>query len=346
MIMDLKKLQEMAQSEIEASESRRGNYEGENYPIVYVGTNGKLTVRILYNPKFGGIQRRIIRHDSGKGKVACLQAYGENCPVCDVLNEVEELKGKEAGAKAKYGYKIRGICYAQIFKADDAYLKDSDRKVGDKVLLMYPKSVYDQMNKVIVDAGENLEKLVSSNTGLPVVIERSQVGKGFPEYKVSVYPYGSVNCFEDDGNSTGDQKFNDMLNDLPNLGEVMVPSLPSDQVRQSNIALADIIRQEYIKSSVINPGDSYVPTEKQEEKRAQNVGSMVTDMGNGSVSVANHGTGNSSVTNGNSYPPGIPATPTLEKASNGLPSCYGNHDNKDKKCTLCPVEADCFTESN
>lgn len=325
MNLDLKNLREMAQDEVNNAKAKSSR-SNDGYPIVYPGENGKLTVRLLYNLKSNIVQRRLIRHNSGKDKVACLQIYGEDCPVCEAISNAENLKGKECGAFKKYGFKNRGICYAQIIDHDPAYFKnDKDPQKGDTVLLMYPKTVYDQINEIIVNAGDNLEKLLSNNDGIPIVIERSQKGKGLPDYNTYVYPYGSKKSFKGDGEKTGDEKFDELLSSLPDLNDTIIPSYPNDEVRKKNRALADTINGEYINSSVVNPNDNIEL--------------------NNSEAMLNNDESDSSISERVSNIGDIGNQASIDNTNNEQPECFGNHKDNDKKCMLCPYEADCYMEN-
>lgn len=317
---DLTKLIDRTREELE--ENNKRNNDENRIPIVYPGENGKLTVRILYNPKMEAVQRKIVRHDGGKSKVPCLEVYGEDCMVCKAISEVENAKGKEAGAFRKYGFKTRGICYAIIVDHDKSYFKDDGSpEIGDIVLLMYPKTVYDQITKIISDAGEHLSKIVLENDGLPIVIERSQKGKAFPEYSATVYPYGSKKTFQDDGDDvpkdqfkTGDEKFEDMLAELPDLREAIVSSNPSDDIRKANRALAETITQEYFGGGLVNPGDKVEEPEQDERLSTTNMAQEAP----------------------------VQSSQNDEQVdTSGRPDCYGNHSDSNK-CLMCPHEPDCY----
>lgn len=314
MKIDLNAIRAQAEEEIN---SRRGEGEGSGnqYPVVYPGENGKLTVRLLYNVKANVVQRKIVRH----GKVACMSVYGESCPVCDAIAQVKEMKGDDSGVSRKYGYKVRGVCYAQIVDHEATYFRgENDPKKGDVITFMYPLTVFKGISDKIFESGDNLNKLISENDGLPIVVKRAQEGKGFPSYSVEVFPYGSSKMFKDDDEKTGEEKFDDLLNSLPNLYDAFIPNLPNDEVRKENKALAETIIQEYLSGNTVNPGDSdtSAPTPKEEEdKKAESFKEAVSN----------------------------PA-PTQEPSSDssGRPECFGNHKDGDKKCMLCPLEPECY----
>lgn len=307
----LMKLQQNAAAEIKNDEEKQGGFEKSPYPLVYTGTNGKLTVRILYNMNSNSIQRKIVRHEIGKKKVPCLEVFGEQCHVCSAIKEAEELRGKECGAKREFGYKVRGFCYAQIVDYSEGYFTDKDIKKKDIVLLMYPKTVYDQINNIIVDAGENLEKIVCCNEGIPIVITRSQKSaNAIPDYNVAAYPYGTKKSFEEEKDGkTPDDLFQDLLASLPNLGEQFVSVNPSDEIRTANKAGADVIRQKYVSDKTVNPSDEVIYSNKPDTTPAQ-------------------------------IAPAPTSAPSVQQSNK--PACFGNHDNNDQnKCLVCQYEVEC-----
>lgn len=314
MKIDLEAIRNQAEEEIN---SRRGEGEGgsgSQYPVVYPGENGKLTLRLLYNPKANTVQRKIVRH----GKVACMSVYGEKCPVCDAIAQVKEVKGEDSGVSRKYGYKVRGVCYAQIVDHEATYFKgDNDPKKGDVITFIYPLTVFKGISDKIFESGDNLNKLISENEGLPIVVKRTQEGKGFPNYSVEVFPYGTSKMFKDDSEKTGEEKFDELLESLPSLHEAFIPNLPNDEVRNANTALAETIIQEYLSSNTVNPNDSDVPSEtprQEDSKKAEAVRAAISE-----------------------------ETANVSNVSSGdKPECFGKHMNGDRKCMLCPIEPECY----
>ena len=322
MQIDLNRLKLQAEEEQAESESKSG---GDRYPykIVYPGLNGKLTLKLLYSVKSETVQRKIIRHDSGGGpKVVCLAQYGEDCPVCKAIKEVETNYGKDSGVFRKYGYKTRGLCYVQIIDHDSAYFtRENDPQKGDTVLLQYPITVYNDINRIIIDSISNNVNLISENEGAPIVIERSQKGKGFPEYKTYLFPYGSKKSFEDTADRKGTEIFDDMLSGLEPLNDMVVPNLPSEDIREKAQELANTILQEFSGTTVVNPGDSKEPPAPQE--RVTDQSTNLGDIGNA-----------------------VPEQGMTPTKSGDVPECFGNHEDNAKKCMLCPYEDECFIKSN
>lgn len=311
----IESLRKLAEEEISESNNRESENNNE-YRIVYPAEDGKLTLRLLYNLKSRILQRKVIRHDTGKSKVPCMKMYGEDCPICSEINSAEELKGKDCGAWRKYGYKIRGICYAQIINFDGNYFKGKDDpKVGDVVLFMYPATIYKKINDIIKDSGDNLKMMISGNLGVPIVVERKLKSR-FPEYDASIYPWGAIKSFEDTQDKTGDEQFDELLMSLPSLSDTIVPALPTEDVRNSVRALSETIRQEYINSNVMNPEDNV------EEKVEENPVTNLSELGKSQ---------NSEVVSNES-----------QDSSSGNPDCFGHRDENDPKCMACPYEIECL----
>lgn len=308
----LKKLQEDTLAEIEENE-KRGNNGDFKYPVVYPFTNGTFRVKLLFNIKSGMVQRKIIRHKVGKEQISCGNFFGDSCPVCDAIKNAEELKGKECGAWKKYGYKVRGICYAVLTSHDkNMFVNDGDPKDGDVILLMYPKTVYDEIAKKITESGEHIMSLVGQNEGKTLEIKR-WVESGFPKYSVSVYAYGDEKACDTE------QEFEDILNELPDIREIMCPQNMTEEALEKAKAAAETITAEYIKGSVLNPdGDA----------------SQVTPTA--SAGVENAATMTSA--------PVVSDEPVQESTStDGKPACFGHYPSGgSKECLLCPLETECI----
>ena len=325
---DFKAMQDKMAEELASTTKTENSFDSE-YPLVYVGNNGKLTVKLLANLKMGGLQRKLLRHPAdaeGKAKVPCMSAYGETCPICEAIRSIEQAKGKEIGAYRKYGYKIRCVCYAQIIDHDATYFTEqNDPKKKDVVMLMYPKTVYDQLNKIMVDAGSGIEKVLGMNTGIPVIIEKQQKGKEIPKYTATFDAFHEVSSFNTD------EEFVALLNKLPSLEDAYYPSMPTAEIRSKVQAVAEAITQEYLCSSIVNPTPKVetktdvkveVPStfsssdDTEDDDLPFEVGDVTTDIEKKVDEVV--------------------ATSVPE----GKPSCFSNHEDSEK-CSNCIHECDC-----
>ena len=325
--VDLSKLRNMVSEEVEDMENR-GNRDDSPYKLFYPGENGSVRVKLLFNLPSQVVQRKIIRHDPGKGsKIPCGDMFGEKCEICSKIKDIENSLGKDCGVFRKYGFKTRGICYAQIMDLDKNYMKrDGHPEVGDIVVLMYPISLYNKLAKLMNEAGDHLEDLVCKNVGKTVTITRSQVGGGAPQYDAAIYPYGDEASYKDGSDpenpqATGDELFENMMNSLPDLMDTLLPKYPDERIRTATAALVETIESEYMSGAIMNPGDEPKETKQTSEPAAP--ASKVS-----SEPVA--------------QPESAPA-PSVE--TSGRPECYGQHKDGDKKCMLCMEEASCYSDS-
>ena len=324
MPIDFKALQARSQKELESSGSSEKKTDFA-YPFVYTGQNGKLTVKLFYNEKMGVIQRRIVRHAiDEKTKVPCLQEFGEECPICEAVKSAMEYDPK-CGAKMKYGYKIRGVCFAQIIDHEATYFtEEDDPKKGDIVTLMYPKTVYDQINRLIVNSGDNLNKLVGSNNGFAVVIEKISKGKNIPEFKVSIDAFtGEIASFKTE------QEYEETMSKLPSLEDLFYGTKPTDDIRTSVEAAANSISAEYLGSKVVNPT---TPKKTVTPPPTTSNNDLPFDLGDSNEDEDNLL---------EEVEQAVKSVETVAEDTTEYPDCYGNHDDESAKCLLCSYECEC-----
>lgn len=302
--MDLSKLKELqnnAQAEIDEANSRNNNKEG--YKLLYPSENGSFRIKLIFNEKSGLLQRKLIRHTIGKSKLPCLSIYGDECPICQEIRNAEEID-KECGAFHKYGYKVRGVAYGVLMNHDKGLFNgNNDPKDGEVVLFMYPISLYNKINEVIVKAGDFIEDLVGKNDGKVFEITRSQTGNGPIDYSATVYAYGNMKVRETD------EEFEKLINEIPSLSDTIIPSNLTEDDLQKVKSAAETIRAEYVSGKVINPNN---PDSIKEDNNENNGQSLADAM-----------------------------NPPVEESSDGKPDCYGKHS-EDAKCLACPYEADCI----
>lgn len=303
---DLSGLQASAQEELEESEKRSQNNNGPK--IVYPIDNGTFRIKLLFNPKANAVQRKVTRHVVGKDKIPCLSVYGEDCPICKAISSAEEEHGKECGAWSKYGYKTRGVSLAVLIDHDKGMFKgDRDPKKGETILFMYPPTLYNKINEIIVKAGSHIEDLVVNNNGKTIEITRKQKSGGFPDYDVSVYAYGDEKVCETD------DEFDDLIENLPNLNEQIMPNYPTEEILEKVRAAAETIDAEYASGRVMNPNKP--PKDNDKEDEDSKSGSIASEV-----------------------------SESTTEDNGDKPSCFGNHNDDDNKCLICPFECDCMIE--
>jgi len=287
------------------------------YPVVYPHADGKLTFKILYNCKNEIVQRIIKRHENGKEKIACLETYGLDCPACKAIKEMTDLLGKDAGIWRKFPTKERGFCFAILKDIPDTYYDANSKdapKVGDIVILMYPKSVYTDIANVIADAGKTegsdvFTGIMAKNMGFLITLDRKRGTNNIPKYEVKL-SLREKKCIDTGDDAADDAKFDEILSNLPALNDIILPVSPTEEIHNGAKALADTVRQFYANGAVVQPNGANINIEKDNNMISGNIVATT-----GSVSK------------------------TVKQ-----PDCYGNHDGS-SKCDSCPFETECFNAS-
>lgn len=338
--MSLADLQKRAKEELDEAASKKTS----GIPVVYPHENGTFRVKLLYKEESGIIQKKVTRHSVGKDKLPCLSTFGHTCPICEAVKRAEENLGKECGAFKKYGYVTRGVAYAVLVDFDAGMFKEKDDpKKGDLILLMYPKSLYDEFNEIIVKSGEHLESLVAKNYGKTIEVTRGLQSNGIPEYKVNVYPYGDEKIKETD------EEWDDLIAKLPNIAEAIVPKHLTEEIEEKVRVAAETVNVEYMHNNTLNPNAT---EQKQTTQNPMNTNGPIAPSTDIPESVINAGAGAEQPVQFN-QPTEETTTkveePNIRRDNNspeGCPECYGNHSDTENKCIVCQFEADCMMATN
>ena len=315
-ISGLQDLVKKTQENLDNLKSGGGSERSTTFPMIYPGDVGSLKLRLFYSEKYNAIQsKQIARHDAAKGKVPCLQMYGEDCPVCNAISEVEGIKGEKCGVRAKYKAKNRWLCYAQLIDFSGKYgTRDNDPKKKDMVIFMYPIQVFKAISELIIKYSDNLDKIVAMNEAKPFIFTMSKKG-AFLDYDVQLDAFGTIKSFGTD------DEFEDEMAKLPNINNELVDEHPNEDVRNAAKALAESIRQEYINGSTVNPDDEVTPNNSTDNTPVSG--------GNVEDAVANMVNGGSNSSSDNS----------------DKPDCFGHRDATSDKCNKCMCEPECYLSS-
>ena len=352
--------------------SAEGENSGSRERLIYP-QDGKINVRILFNPKSQVVIRKFDRHTVNGTKVPCLSQYGTDCPVCKVIGDIKNAKGFDM---YQAGRKTRGICYAEYVSSDYRWDKPEDEpKPGEIIMLMFPWTIYQDLNRIISQAGENLAQIVASNVGYVISIEKYTENKQI-KYKASIDPFQMNHQTRNN-----DQEYNDLLMGLDSLNDKYVPIEINDDIIAKNKEVAEQLSREYL-----NPVQTTQP----------NVGQMGTNLGglaSQQNSMMNQGSMNSQQmmpqstqdAQGNWYDlvngqwvlrsnqnnqmnsmnqmnnqgmmnqgntgmnlGGIMNNSANTNQNSGKPACYGKHEDPSinaNQCMLCPNEAECQANS-
>lgn len=318
-----------------------------NIEILYPAKPGVLEFRLLPNNKSDSVQRLITRHkvpDSsnqwGSKKIICAKAhYNKDCPLCAAISNVQAVKGKKCDVFRKFGYKSRGMAYAIITKVDPEY---PDVHVGDLVLLMYAKSVYNEISNQIVNNASNLEYIFNKNEGCTFILETKKAATGFPEYavKLNIGFNGPVMAKARETQ----EEYDALLNSLPNLNETIVPSTEPEGLYNDVLAAADLVNVTYgcVSETVSTVNKTNGSTLGNVTPKAKTI-DVVDTAPNWNATptpVATQPSGWKAETTNEQFMGwgNAPTQPT--PSSNELPPCFGQHQ-ECNQCLLCPHELEC-----
>lgn len=345
-------LAQAKQVEAEASEGGSGGKEKLVYP-----KTGTIKVKLLFNPKSQTVIRRIERHTIGDSKVPCLSYYGQDCPICKILGDIENLSGSNLWKQKRT---IRGFCYAEYIS--DNYKWDNEQEKpqpGEIIMLMFPWTIYQDLNKIMSQAGAKLGQVVASNVGYVINIEKWIEGQQ-TKYKAA------VDAFELEHKTRNtDEEYNEILMNLDDLNEKFMPISINDVIIKKAKDAAEGLTKEYMSPAVSNYGTA-----------GQNLGSMAgappvsTNYYRDPTSGQEYDLINNQWVPRPKTPPvppvpstsqfgGIPQSQQTQQTNQFMnppinesnssnddkPECYGKHGCDANKCLVCFREADCALAS-
>ena len=348
---DFGELVESASKVLEESDGN-GDYE---YDLLYPFHEGKLKVRLLFNKESKTAMREILRHrvdtDDGTIKNPCLKQFGKECRTCQAVENVNNAKDMDLWQNSA---NKRGISFVQFIGAegypDGADLPDK----GETIILMYPRQVYLDLNEIITDNSDKIEKILTDYDGMQINIKRSEANDRV-DYKAIVDPFEtfkSVSLTEKekqklDSKEEAEQllqkKMDNLLEDLTPLEEVVYPADFRDDYRQTDIELAKEIEKKHL-------GTTSISTENQSRVDESPLDNNENHSSNSQEAVVEE-------TQTDNEPE---VENTQEESSGGeeveyggdKPPCFGDHyaegSHNEDECLICNHEVQCqeVTEGN
>lgn len=206
---------------------------------------GTLKVRLLYNNAAGVVMRKFERHSINKQKVTCLQNYGMECPVCKMIDNIQNATGADLWQMKRT---TRGIAYAEYVDSD--YKWDDPKNApakGEIVILMFPWTIYTDLNRLISSAGQNIYNLIASNVGGVFKISRWSENKQI-KYRAEIDPFD-----QNHQTCATEEEFQKLIMELPSLNEKFVPVEPNDNIIKAAQSMADELNKEYLTPRVQHP---------------------------------------------------------------------------------------------
>lgn len=243
---DVNSVLEDAQKAVEEAGSSGGN-GGYEHQILYPYQEGTLRVKLLYNPASSRVTRLLNRHRVKQGdetiKNPCLNRMYKDlkleCKTCKAISSIENATDTNLWRNSS----ARGISFAQYIDSDYKDQENMPEK-GEIVILMYPYSVYVDINELITDAGENAENLVYRNEGRPIRIKRKQ-GNNRVDYKATIDTWEEFKSFEDE------EEFIETLDNLPSLDEQIVPAEFKEEFKKVDREIASILEEKFLSDKVV-----------------------------------------------------------------------------------------------
>lgn len=325
-----------------------GNGEGGvsyKYPLVYPAPGNTYIFRLLYNPKSGQIVRLINRHE----KIPCYRTYGIECPICKVMDDVKNVTGADPFGRTKAS-KSRGISFAKFISSTIPH-KNGDTVInpGETVLLMFPWSVYTQLNSLIQACAQTPtgmdQAFCHADTGLFVQIKVSNDGQY--KYETTAVPYMTF--------ATGktDEQFLNELDEMESLNEQVVPGSITQEVDAQVKEYADAIYRQYIVPRTPNQAPQTPPMQLNQVLTPYTSPAPATTQSQNTPYNPSMSMGVNPFTQ--TPPTGVPYNPQTStvnqvvapiapapQQNSGSPACFGKHQPGTPQCICCPVEAQCM----
>ena len=308
-----------------AAETERVNYP---YPLVYPTPGQTLLVKLLYNPASKSVVRLVHRHE----KIPCYRSYGIECPICKYQEQVVSTLGQDPFGKTKS--KSRGISFAKLVSCTKPieYTQNNTKKKinpGDTVLLMYPWSVYQEINRLI-----NL--VASTPSGMEQAFCYADTGLFIQITVTEDYKYSATNApFQSFQTGLTNQQFMDFLEEMPSLADQVIPATIDEKVDAQVKEYADNIYREFIAPRV--------PTQNVTDTAPTNLGNGIPNAVPASAyvppTVNVPPTTNPNQYTGVNYATQIPTQPTVQAPTK--PNCFGSYTENQPKCICCPHEVEC-----
>lgn len=229
-------------------EVKESNYQN-NYKLIYP-QEGTIKVRLLFNNASGAVLRRISRHKINGKQIPCLREYDNHeCPVCKVLNDIENAKGMDLWQLKR---STRGIAYAEYVESNYFWNKAEDEpKPGEVVILMFPWTVYSELNQLISSAGENIYSLIASNEGGLFTIER-RVENSQVKYRAAIDPF-----VHNHKTRATEEEYEKLIMELPSLNSQFMPAeLTDKEVKSASLAAEELTRTYLVNTAQATSGSS------------------------------------------------------------------------------------------
>lgn len=378
--------------EIKAEKEKRNSYQDEyqftsiknDYKgFKFLATGGKTSakLKILFNRKDGRLDRELIRHrftyrvikeNQWRVTPPCLKQFGMECPICQTTKTIKDIKG-DVVTPDVLAYSRRYIAFAYVESIENPMkpFNGEPVKPGDIVLFMYPMSIHDKINEILMSCKNNqdADRLFDSNTSATFVYKVNEGKTGTDMYSFSVDPFSLQTPTAIYTGPDADAQFNALMEGLPALSEMVYPAQGAEDIIKLNSEVADELSKKYLsnntpEATTANLIEDEVKKQEilQQAQQTQqlnhviqpvqpNVPPVIPNIPLGDVNqqAAAQAVQTTTTTIIPPVQPSIQATiqnipnPVAQTTESSKPECFGNFNEIDAKCLICPNSVECQT---
>lgn len=234
----------------------------KGYKLFYPAGQTKARLKILYNVQSGLVARKVAKHqfthtvlNNGKKfnvKPPCLKQFGRECSICTTVNNIEQIKGKDI-LKGVHQWTGKYISFAYVEQIEGHPESDPEKKInpGEIVLFMYPSTIFKNIDDILgrCTGQGDAEKFFAQNESISFVLSVDGSKSGTDMYGFMPDPMPTTMISKMFNTPDGDQKFSDLLNSLPSLYDIYVPSEPTDEIISLNREVADELSKRYLSNN-------------------------------------------------------------------------------------------------
>lgn len=327
-------------------------------------------LKILHNEQVGLPFRSIVRHEfthtivNGKRfrvNPPCLKQYGTECPVCSVSKNIVDVKGKEV-LKDCLKYKQKYISFAYVEEITGHPETDPQKKInpGEIVLMLYPGTVFEKINQIISRCSTDVDynKFFYQNESISFLLSMNPSAAPSDMYSFMPDPMPGSNVSKVFNTPDGDAKFMEMLNSLPSLYDIYLPETVTEDIVSLNREVAEELSKRYLSNNT--PDATTANIIEGEIKKQEALQQASTVISNQVVNpVQPQPQTQAQVIQPTVSAPQAPVQPIINNiqpqqvvttttssvptSDTSKPECFGNFNDIDAKCLICPHSTECST---
>lgn len=352
--------------------SIKNDYKG--FKFLAAGGKTSASLKLLYNYKDGRIDREIIRHKftyrvvkENKWTVnpPCLKQFGMECPICQTTKTIRDIKGNDVLTRDVLAYSRRFIAFAYVESIENPMkmFNGDEVKAGDIVLFMYPNTIHEKINEYIMSCKSNEEasRLFDSNTSATFKFKLNEGKTGTDMYSFMIDAFSLQKPSVMYNGPDGDTQFSAMMNSLPALSDMIFPGQGSDDIIKLNKEVSDELSKRYLSNNTPDATTANLIEDElnkqevlQQAKQAQQaqqntvvqpiqpIQPVIPTVPTSTVNEQAYAQAVQPTTT--FIPPVQPVQPIVnntQQDTSGKPQCFGNFNEIDAKCLICPNSKEC-----